>query len=147
MLYHRAQGYWADRLEYVKSELQREILQAIADGCTHFISGFAEGVDLLFTSIVTDPATENPVLTLEAAISRDRIKTIGARFHRLLAKCSVVGFHSEAYGLSCLIKCNRFMILQAQRVIVICDGREKGETFFTMRYAYSRKRDVWLITI
>jgi hypothetical protein len=32
----------------VKAELQAEILRAIGDGYTNFISGFAEGVDLLF---------------------------------------------------------------------------------------------------
>ena len=39
-------------LERVREELEREIRIAVAEGYTHFISGFAEGADLLFADIV-----------------------------------------------------------------------------------------------
>ena len=42
----------ADRIEYVNRELYREVLQAVKDGFTHFISGFSEGTDLLFSAAV-----------------------------------------------------------------------------------------------
>ena len=37
-----------DKMETVRQELHREILLAIEDGYTAFLSGFAEGVDLIF---------------------------------------------------------------------------------------------------
>ena len=40
--------------DYVKQALRHEILSAIEDGYTRFISGFAEGVDLMFASIVAE---------------------------------------------------------------------------------------------
>lgn len=43
-----------DRLAYVEQELRREVQAAIEDGFTRFISGFAEGVDLMFAAIVAE---------------------------------------------------------------------------------------------
>lgn len=43
-----------EKVDYVKGEIQKEVLQAVEDGYTHFISGFAQGVDLLFAAIVAE---------------------------------------------------------------------------------------------
>lgn len=138
----------ADKLEYVKSELTREILEAVKDGYTLFISGFAEGTDLLFASIVADLKTEYPALALEAALPYPgRIKTPDALFHKLIAECSIVGVHSRNYQPSCFMKRNRIMVWKSQRVIAVYDGREKGGTLFTMRYAHTQERDVRVIRI
>ena len=42
------------RIAYVEQELRREVEEAIAEGYTRFISGFAEGVDLMFAAIVVE---------------------------------------------------------------------------------------------
>lgn len=44
----------AEQIEYVKDSLLHEIETAIAEGYTHFISGFAEGVDEYFSEIVAE---------------------------------------------------------------------------------------------
>ena len=41
-----------EKVDRIHSLLRREILAAIQDGYTHFISGFAFGADLLFADIV-----------------------------------------------------------------------------------------------
>ena len=136
------------KLEYVKGELQREILQAIGDGYTHFISGFAEGVDLLFASIVADLMKGYPALTLEAAIPyRNRMNTTEKFFHRLIGKCSIVSVYSKEYTPACYMKRNRKMVSLSQRVIAVYDGRERGGTLFTMRCAYMQGREVRVIRI
>ena len=48
--------------DYVEQELQREIQAAIEDGFTRFISGFAEGVDLMFAAIVVEEKARHPEL-------------------------------------------------------------------------------------
>ncbi len=68
-------------------------------------------------------------------------------FRLLLAKCSVVGVHSEAYTPYCYMQRNRFIVSQSQRIIAVYDGREKGGTLFTVRYALSQNREVHVITI
>ena len=51
-----------DRIAYVEQELRREVLAAIQDGYTRFISGFAEGADLMFAAIVVEQKKHNPDL-------------------------------------------------------------------------------------
>ena len=58
----------AERIDYVKQALRREVLAAIEDGYTRFISGFAEGTDLMFAAIVAEEMEHRPELFLEAAI-------------------------------------------------------------------------------
>ena len=55
-------------LDYVEQELRREVQAAIENGFTRFISGFAEGVDLMFAAIVAEEKARHPELFLEAAI-------------------------------------------------------------------------------
>lgn len=138
----------ADKLEYAKENLLKEIRQAIDDGYTHFISGFAQGVDLIFAALVADLMEENPALTLEAAIPyRKRMQTSDGLFRRLLGKCKIIGVHSEEYHPSCYRKRNRTMVSQSQRVIAVYDGRKTGGTLFTMRYAHAQNQDVRVIEI
>ena len=76
-----------DRIAYVEQELRREVLAVIQDGYTRFISGFAEGADLMFAAIVAEQKEHNPDLFLEAAIPyAGRLKTKNKQFH---AVCSL----------------------------------------------------------
>ena len=50
-----------DRIAYVEQELRREVLAAIQDGYTRFISGFAEGADLMFAAIVVNKRNTTPI--------------------------------------------------------------------------------------
>ena len=61
-----------DHITYVDQALRQEILSAIEDGYTRFISGFAEGVDLMFAAIVVEERERYPDITLEAAMMLQR---------------------------------------------------------------------------
>lgn len=138
----------ADKLDYVERELHREIQDAVADGYTRFISGFAEGADLLFAALVVDEKRRHPELFLEAALPyAGRTKTKDRRFHELLRLCDGIRVESQTYAPSCYMERNRYMVRQSQRVIAVYDGREKGGTLFTMRYAHTLGRDVRVIKI
>lgn len=138
----------SDKLDYVERELRRELAEAIADGYTHFLSGFAEGVDLLFAALVVEEKARHTELFLEAALPyAGRLKTKDKRFHELLQLCDGIKVESQTYAPSCYMERNRYMVSQSQRVIAVYDGREKGGTLFTMRYAHTLSRDVRIITI
>ncbi len=82
-------------IAYVTAELRREIQRAIDDGYTHFVSGFADGVDLLFASIVVEMKHEYPI-TLEAAIPhRNRLKTTDRMFCDLIHHCDRVRVYAR----------------------------------------------------
>ena len=135
------------KVEYVKSALRNAIKEAIADGYTYFISGFAEGVDLYFADIVAE-LKEEYNLSLEAALPyRNRISCKEPEFKRLLTECSAIGVHSEAYRPDCYLIRNRFMANASDRVIAVYDGREKGGTVQTMRYAHVLDKEIVVINI
>lgn len=37
---------------------------------------------------------------------------------------------------------NRYMVALSSRIIAVYDGREKGGTFFTIRYAHTMEREI-----
>ena len=132
----------------LKHELYQEIQAAIADGYTRFISGFADGADLLFAAIVAEEKQRNPALSLEAAIPyRGRMRTPNKEFQRLLPACDRVTVICESYIPSCYMERNRYMVNHSQRVIAVYDGRKNGGTFSTMRYASAVGRDVRVLWV
>ena len=138
----------AEKTELVKTELRREILLAVEDGYTRFISGFAEGVDLMFAAIVAELMEENPALFLEAAIPyRNRLKAKDKEFQELINLCKGVHIECEDYIPNCFINRNRYMVSQSERAIAVYDGREKGGTLFTMRSAHSQGKELHVIEI
>ena len=135
----------AEYMEQVKQGLRREIEKAIADGYTYFISGFADGVDQLFAGIVLEKAKENPALRLEAAIPyRNRYKRLmeDARTRELLEGCAKVEIVSEDLASNVYMKRNRYMVGQADRVIAVYDGREKGGTVSTIRMVHALRKEM-----
>lgn len=136
-----------DKIDFIKLELRQKILMSIEDGYTHFMSGFAKGVDLWFASVVAE-FKEIYDIKLEAALPyRNRINTNDSEFKRLLERCDIVGVHSQKYTPSCFMDRNSFMVRVSSRVIVVYDGRSKGGTLATMRYAQNMDRDIHIINV
>ena len=132
----------ADKIQYVQIQLRQELLQAIQSGYTHFISGFAAGVDLIFAGIVADLKREYPI-TLEAAIPYPgRMNTPDEVFQCLLKECDIVKVHTDRYSKSCYMVRNRYMIDCSALVIAVHDGRKSGGTAATIKYARQMERDV-----
>ena len=108
-----------EKKDFVEEALRREVASAIEDGYTRFISGFAEGADLMFASVVAEAKRGNDSLILEAAIPyAGRLKTKNKDFHRLLAACAGVKVISDHYVPSCYMNRNRYMVAQSQRCLL-----------------------------
>ena len=133
-----------EQMDRIQELLCREILAAIEDGYSHFISGFAAGADLLFAEMVAELKKSYPI-TLEAAIPYPgRMKTPDETFQRLIRCCDTVKIHSNGYFKGCYMRRNRYMVDQSQRVIAVYDGRPTGGTAATVRYAGEKDvRVVW----
>ncbi len=133
-----------ERTDVIREYLYYEVISAIEDGYTHFISGFAAEADLLFAAIVAEQKEVYPI-TLEAAIPHPgRMKTPDKTFQKLIRCCDNVKIHSDSYFKGCYMRRNRYMINQSQRVIAVYDGRSTGGTAATVRYAKGKDvRVVW----
>ena len=137
----------AEYMEQAEQDLRREIEKAIADGYTYFISGFADGADQLFARIVLEKAKENPALRLEAAIPyRNRYKRLmeDERTRAMLESCTKVEVVSVSveWASNVYMKRNRYMVGQADRVIAVYDGREKGGTVSTIRMVHAQRKEM-----
>lgn len=138
----------AERMAYVEQQLRREVLEAIEAGYTRFISGFAEGTDLMFAAIVDEQKKRHPELFLEAVIPyAGRLKTRNKQFHALLQACNGIKVMCREYTPSCFMQRNRYMARASQRVIAVYDGRDRGGTLFTLRYAHTLGREIRVIRI
>ena len=140
----------AEQIGHIKKSLEQEIDRAISDGFSCFISGFADGVDLLFTGIVAERITKNPALKLIAAIPyRRRLDTLQKpeRTKALIDFCAEIYVAAEEYHPSVYAKRNRYMVEQSDRVIALYDGREKGGTVGTIRLTHMMKKELREIAI
>ena len=130
--------------------MEREIEQALEDGFTCFISGFADGIDLLFAEIIAERIANNPVLKLIAAIPYQRqLDTLkkSERAKALIDLCTEIYIAAEEYSHRVYAKRNRYMVEHSDRVIAVYDGREKGGTVGTIRLAHTMKKELREISV
>ena len=135
----------AEQTSHIKKSLEQEVDCAISDGFTCFISGFADGTDLLFAGIVAERIAKNPALKLIAAIPyQKRLDTLqkAERTKALIDLCAEIYIAADDYRPSVYAKRNRYMVERSDRVIAIYDGREKGGTVGTIRLAHTMKKEL-----
>ena len=140
----------SNQADAVRQDLERAVHQAIADGYTAFISGFADGVDLMFAEIVSQAMQENPKVKLIAALPyRKRLETLQKRecTKVLIEQCAELYVAAEEYLPSVYVKRNRYMVEHSDRVIAVYDGRDSGGTVGTIRLAHQMKKELWEIPV
>ena len=135
----------AEEMAPVKEALRREIKKAVNDGFTVFLSGFADGVDQYFAEMILELQNKNPDLKLIAVLPYwKRMDSLCQKEHTnaLLDACAEVIIIQEEYRPNVYSKRNRYMVEHADRVIAVYDGREKGGTVKTIRYAHQFRKEL-----
>ena len=133
----------------LRRRLEQEVQQAIADGYTCFLSGFAEGADLLFAVVVAEQKVEHPDICLEAAIPyRGRYNRLlqNTATRALLDLCTAIHIASETSRPGVYHQRNRYMVERSSRIIAVYDGRKTGGTAYTVQYARRQGKDVRILT-
>lgn len=153
-------GYRPQKLAYLKEETSKEyqrlyrlltklIRAAIDEGYDYFISGFAEGVDLMAAEIVLQLKNDGFDITLEAALPAmnqteywdDYQKGV---YYVLLDKADYrTCVEQKMTKYSCL-KRDAYMVDQSDLVIAVFDG-QKGGTAYTLKCAKEKQRNLWII--
>ena len=123
----------------VKRDLKKEILRAIDDGITVFISGMARGVDIWAAEIVLSLRESGKPIKLicaspfpgfEARWERDWKD----RYNAILAAADYTVFVCKGYSRSCFQIRNEWMVDHANRIIAVYNG-ESGGTKNTIDYS------------
>ena len=135
----------AEQIDAVKYALWREIIKAVSDGYTGFMTGFADGADQYFAEMVVKLQEDFPNLRLIAVIPyRKRVDSLESREQTkaLLHACANVVVIQEEYKPIVYAKRNRYMVEHSDRVIAVYDGREKGGTVNTIRLTHNMKKEL-----
>lgn len=110
--------------------LSAEIMKAFKAGCTRFISGMAQGTDLIFAENVLIVKKYFPQIELVAAIShRGLLRSRDEEFQRLIKQCDRVAVLSEHYYPGVKGARTRWMLKNSCRLIAVWDYKEHGAVF------------------
>ena len=134
----------------VRPGLESHITKAIDQGYTDFICGMALGLDMLAARIVLECRENFPHIALECAVpcetQAERWSESAQEEYMYLLECAdKVEILSKTYTPYCMWQRNQYMIKKSSLVIAYYDGREKGGTYYSVKYARSRGVDIWLV--
>ena len=123
----------------VVAALEKQILAAIDDGFTTFISGMARGSDIWAAEIVLRLRKKNPSLHLIAAspfegFEKSWESSWQKRYNKIMEDADLVRFICDHYSSSCFQIRNVWMVDRSARVIAVYNG-ESGGTRNTIKYA------------
>ena len=137
-----------DKLDYVRRELEREIKSALKNGYRIFLTSFTSEVDVLFVQIVDRQRDNHSDFFLEADIPYpNSIKKLKKDERKIFAKCNGMKAITNRKKRDSLMLCNRHMVQQSNRVIVVSNGFTESNTCFAMDYARAMERDLRIISI
>lgn len=135
-----------EKRDFVTIELTKKIVAAISDGYNWFISGFADGADLIFAEIVRDIKLSHNEIYLEAALPYVKKSTYTQELlHNY--DCDGLKIISEKYHPGVFSLRNRYMVDNSDLVIAVYDGRTTGGTYTTIQYAWKCKKEIQTISI
>ncbi len=139
-----------ERYIAVKDILKQKIIDAIDNGITHFISGMAEGVDLLVAELVLEAKWDYPFIFLECAIpfsGQDTrfSKTNQQRYQKIIENADKVSVLSNRYYNGCLFSRNLYMVENSSLLIAVFNGIKEGGTFQTISLAKKKNLEVWVV--
>lgn len=112
---------------------------------TRVATVLADGVDQYFAEIILELQNENPNLKLIAVLPyRKRMDSLCQKEHTnaLLDACAEVIVIQDEYRPNVYAKRNRYMVEHSDRVIAVYDGREKGGTVKTIRFAHQFRKEL-----
>ena len=129
-----------ERCLRMKEKLRNEIIKAIKNGYTTFISGMALGFDMICAEMVLELKKTFPRIKLIGAIpckTQDKLwkEKDKQRYRSLLTQLdSIRCIYDDYIGPECMLERNRFMINNSSLVIALFNGTNGG-TKKTLDYA------------
>jgi len=107
------------------------ILRKIDEGCTHFISGMAQGADMFCAKIVLELRHDHPEITLECALpcleqSHPWSPAQRDDYQEILDNCNSINIISRHCSRACWHLRNQYLVTQADCLIAIWNGSSGG---------------------
>jgi uncharacterized phage-like protein YoqJ len=146
-------GYYEDGPDCLrlKVRLYCEVDRMRENGVTVFLTGMAQGMDMIAAEIVLD---------IKKAYIFDDVRLVAvvpfegqadrwgqanrARYSRILSKADEIVTLQKLYTDDCMLARNRWMVDASSHMIAVFNGREGG-TKYTVKYAIKQGLDVVVI--
>lgn len=133
----------------LRSVLKKAILQAICNGYTTFISGMAQGYDIIAAELVLEQKKENPDIRLICALPHPTFSSTWDkhwtnRLECVLTQADLVRVISPSYSSRCYQLRNEWMVNHAALVIAFYHGIPSG-TKNTIDYARLQGLPVYVL--
>lgn len=124
----------------LKAALEREIRLLIQEGVTDFLSGMAEGVDLLAAEIVLHLRSEYSSVKLHCLLpykgqEAEWPAASQARYHAILAEADSIIYVSRIFRKNGMLERNHFLAAHSDVLLAVYNGEYRGGTAATIRYA------------
>lgn len=135
------------------SRLYEKVLDLVDMGVTTFICGMAMGVDMDIAETVIKIRKEfNLELRLECAIPfPDQVKGFPyswkIRYNDIIARADKVTVIGSKYSKQCYHERNRYMIDRCNILFAVWNGKQKGGTAYTIKYAYKMNKKVEILNL
>lgn len=138
------------------SNLQLLIEKSIKDGYSTFISGMAQGIDLLCAEIVHNLITRKglPIklicaLPYKSQLAKEKYSSLEKYIYSMiLDSCSQIIYVCDNYKKDCYKLRNQFMVDNSSRLIGVYKEKIKGSgTLQTMNMAKSSGHDIHIIEL
>jgi len=137
----------ADRLDYVKRELEREIGAALDHGYRTYITNFDTDTDMLFARLVNGWREQYPDIFLEVILHPKHCERFSRAQWELLSKSTALKVLCEECRQDYPLHVTRYLVEQSRRTIAIYDGRDDRDTLYAMDYARTMERELHIINI
>ena len=133
-----------------RAALETRITALSETGTVHFLSGMAEGTDLVCAEIVLSLRQKNPAVKLHcilpfveqanhwSAFSRERYQAI-------LSQADSVIYVSRTYTRNCYLDRNHFLVDYSNVLLAVYNGMPRSGTGMTVRYARKLGRELWIM--
>ena len=135
-----------------KKQLYDEIKKLAEVGYKDFITGMAYGVDIDFAESVLYLREIYRDITLEAALpypmhALKRINSCSTNRERILLQCDSIKEISTYYHNGCMQKRNCYMVDKSDVVLAVWNGKNKGGTWNTIKYARLKNKEIRYIML
>ena len=132
----------------VQLQLHKELLRAITEGFTVFLSGFGNVPELFFADLVFELRKIHPRLFLEAALPyRSAIRNPHPDFKRLIYQCNGISIHNTRHTNSSLLIRNRQIIAQSKRIFVAYHSQEMKDNILALCRESNKMKDTILFNL
>lgn len=123
------------------------------EGYDHFISGMAQGIDLIFAETVIQFKEHYDLnIKLECVLpcrnQTDKWNNNDTqRYNAILAKADIITVISEVYNEKCMMERNIYMVDHSNTVLGFWNGEKHSGTWNTIRYAQLMNKDIDIVRI